>query len=104
MTEATTLAPHIVRSTGKRGGRPYIDGRGIAVDHVAYLHEELAVSAVEIAAEYELSLAEVHAALAYYFDHRPDIDRRRAEDSAYVEDMRRTHSSLVAERLRERGA
>lgn len=58
MTESTTLAPHIVCSPGTRGGRPYIEGRGVAVEHVAYLHEQLALPAPQIAADYGLSLAE----------------------------------------------
>lgn len=32
-------------------------------------------SADEIAAEYDLTLGDVYAALAYYFDHREEINR-----------------------------
>ncbi|CAA9456076.1 MAG: hypothetical protein AVDCRST_MAG02-1527 [uncultured Rubrobacteraceae bacterium] len=38
-------------------------------------HERTGKSADEITSEYDLSLAEVYAALAYYFDHRDEVDR-----------------------------
>jgi uncharacterized protein (DUF433 family) len=53
-------------------------------------HTEYGLSAAEIHAEHpHLSLAQIHAALSYYFDHKTDIDReigRRYED---VERFRR---------------
>jgi hypothetical protein len=33
----------------------------------------------------------VHAALAYYFDHREEIDARMAEDRAFAEALRARH-------------
>ena len=53
---------------------------------IAIWHERMGKSADEIATEYDLSLAEVHAALAYYFDHREEIDRsmREAMDAVAI--------------------
>jgi len=42
---------------------------------LAIWHEEMRMAAAEIAKEYDLSLADVHAALAYYHDHRQEIDK-----------------------------
>ena len=42
---------------------------------MAVWHERLGMRPDEIASEFDLSLAEIHAALAYYFDHRGEIDR-----------------------------
>lgn len=40
--------------------------------------------------------------MAYYYDHRQDIDRLMAESEAYVEQIRRNSSpSLLQEKLRE---
>jgi uncharacterized protein (DUF433 family) len=57
------------------GGKPRITGHRITVQDVVVWHERLGLSADEIASEYGLSLADVYAALAYYYDHREEIDR-----------------------------
>lgn len=90
-----TLDEHIELTPDTAGGRPRIRGRRITVQDIAIRHERLGKSADEIAAEYDLTLADVYAALAYYFDHRAEIDRRIAEDNALVEALReRTPSKL----------
>ncbi len=59
-------------------------------------------SAEEIVLQYPyLTLAEVHSALAYYHDHRDEIDRELAEETAEAEKSRREQSeSAVIARLR----
>jgi uncharacterized protein (DUF433 family) len=57
-----------------RSGRPCIAGTGIRVMDVAaarIFHDQ---SPDEIAAAYGLSLAQVYAALAYYYEHKPALD------------------------------
>lgn len=56
----------------------------------------------EIASEFDLSLAEIHAALAYYFDDRAEIDRALREDEIYVEELRRASPSKLLEKLAAR--
>lgn len=81
---AEKLATHIEATPGVAGGRPRIAGRRITVQNIAIWHERLGLSADEIAGEHDLSLADVHAALAYYFDHREQIDRAIAEDETWI--------------------
>jgi uncharacterized protein (DUF433 family) len=95
-----TLDEHIERTPDTAGGRPRIRGRRITVQHIAIWHERLGKSADEIAAEYDLTLADVHAALAYYFDHREEIDERMAEDRAFVQALRAHTPSLRDQKLR----
>lgn len=57
-----------------RDGRPCIaettiEVAVIAIDKIVYER-----SADEIAADYDLSLAQVYAALSYYYDHKAEID------------------------------
>jgi uncharacterized protein (DUF433 family) len=99
---ASTLDAHIEVTPGVIGGRPRIAGRRIAVQHVAIWHERMGQSAEEIAAEYDLSLADVYAALAYYHDHRAEIDAAIREDEAFAEAFRKQNPSEVQRRLRER--
>lgn len=97
--EAKTLDAHIEVTPGVVGGKPRIAGRRIAVQHVAVWHERLGRSAEEIAAEYGLSLADVYAALAYYHDHREEIDRSMREDEAFAEAFEQQNPSQVRRRL-----
>jgi hypothetical protein len=62
---------------------------------VALWHEHLGRSADEIAAEYDVTLAQVYAALAYYFDHRLELDQSLAERDVLVETLRQQTSSRV---------
>lgn len=49
-------------------------------------------SAEEIVRQYSyLTLAEVHAALAWYFDHPEDVDAELAAEYRDVEDWRQAH-------------
>jgi hypothetical protein len=48
-----------------------------------------------------ITLADVYAALAYYFDHLDEIQREMQEERAFVEDVRRGHSSLLEAKLRQ---
>jgi uncharacterized protein (DUF433 family) len=80
---APTEIKHIVRTPGFYGGRPCIDDYKVSVHDVAALRNH-GYSPEQIVAEHypELSLAQVHAALLYYFEHQDEIDREIAEDDA----------------------
>lgn len=95
-----TLDEHIEREQDAVGEKAHIRGHRITVQDVAIWHERLGKSADEIAAEYELTLADVYAALAYYFDHRDDIDRRIADDHALARALRERTPSKVSDKLR----
>jgi uncharacterized protein (DUF433 family) len=99
---AVGLDRHIVIRPGYSGGKPHIAGHRIKVQDVAIWHERLGQSAAEIAATYPgLSLAEVHAALAYYHSHRAEIDADIRADEEFVAALRSASGpSLVDERLR----
>jgi hypothetical protein len=71
------------------------------VADVVIWHERLGRSPDEIAADHDLTLADVHAALAYYFDHRDEIDQSIVDDRAFAEALRRQLPSKVSQRLRE---
>lgn len=97
-----TMDQHIEISPGVAGGKPHIAGRRITVQNIAIWHERLGISADEIAAEHDLTLADIHAALAYYFDHRQELDRVLEESDAFVEALRQKQASKLKEKLEER--
>jgi len=96
------LAAHIEITPGIAGGRPRVSGRRITVQNIAIWHERLGLTPDEIAAEHDLSLADVHAALAYYFDHRDEIDRAIAADESWIASVRKRTSSPLARKVKRR--
>lgn len=91
----TLAAPHIAISPNIAGGKPRIAGHRITVQNIVIWHERMGHSADEIASSHGLSLADVYAALAYYYDHRHEIDTAILADESYVDHLRtRTPSKL----------
>jgi uncharacterized protein (DUF433 family) len=87
---------YIVHTPGVCGGKPRIAGHRITVQHIAIDHEQLGMSPVEICEAYEgLTLSEVHAALAYYFDHREEIQASIRAGEQLVEEFKRRHPESV---------
>ncbi len=95
----------IVSTPGTRGGRPRIDGHRITVEDVAIWHERMSMSADEIVSAYPtLTLSNVYAALAYYFDNREQIGADFEEGKRFAEAMRdRARASRLQEMLKARG-
>ena len=83
------------------GGKPRIAGHRITVQNIAVWHEWMGKSVDEIADEYDLTLAEVYAALAYYFDHRGEIDKGIEEGQAFVGALRNSTPSKLKAKLQE---
>lgn len=99
MSVEMVLNGHIEIMPAVRGGKPRLAGTRITVDDVVLMHFRLGQSLEEIAGKYDLSLAAVFSAMAYYYDHRTEIDRRIQEDHAFVEAFRRANPSPLQEKL-----
>lgn len=95
-----TLDQHIEDTPGIAGGRARIAGHRITVHNIVVWHERMGQSADEIATEYDLSLSDVYAALAYYFDHRGEIDREIEEGTLFIEALRQSTPSKLTQKLR----
>jgi len=91
---------HIEINSAIAGGKPRIAGHRITIQNVVIWHEYMGKSADEIAAEYGLRLAEVYAALAYYFDHRTEIEQSIRDDEAFVVSLQQQSSSVLQEKLK----
>ncbi len=69
--------------------RPVIAGTRVRIQDVASDYERHGMTAEEIVREFpHLSLAQVHAALSYYFDHRDQIWNALKEDAAFAEQLK----------------
>ncbi len=94
------LDRHIEMTPGTRGGKARIAGTRITVADIAMMNRRLGQSLEEISGKYDLSLAAVYAAMAYYYDHKDEIDRSIEEDEAFAEAFRRDNPSLLQEKLK----
>jgi uncharacterized protein (DUF433 family) len=84
-----TLNNHIDIMPGVCGGKPRVAGHRIRVQDIAVWHDMQGQSATEIVGRFpQLSLADVHAALTYYFDHREEILRDIREDADFVSQLK----------------
>ncbi len=96
---AKSLDQHIVITPGVKSGRPRIAGHRITVQNIVIWHEWMGRTVDEIANDYNLSIADVYAALAYYHDHREEIDKQIKDDEEFVEAMKKEFPSKLAKKL-----
>ncbi len=77
-----TEYPHIVEIDGVLGGDAIIEGTRIAVWHIVGYYYKVGMSVEDILAEWNyLTPAQVFSALAYYHDHKEEVDKLREENS-----------------------
>lgn len=87
---------HVEVSPGTCGGKPRVAGTRIRVQDIAVWHERMGLAADEIVSRYpQLTLASTYAALAYYHDHREEIDAQMEQGRQLVEAARRAHPSKL---------
>jgi uncharacterized protein (DUF433 family) len=92
---AGSLGEHIEVTPGVAGGKLRIAGHRITVMDIAIWHDRIGHSPYEIATEYGLSLADVYAALAYYHDHRAEIDEQMRAGQEFAEALRQQIPSKI---------
>lgn len=85
----------IVKDPEIRGGRAVIVGTTLEVATIAVAKIVGGQSAEEIAADYDLQLPQVYAALAYYYSHKEEID-------AAIQDRRQLARTMKEQRVGSR--
>jgi len=79
------IGTFIDQREGYRGGRPFIAGTGVTVDRISVLMNVDGLTAAEIAEDMSLTLPQVHAAIAFYFANRDEIESWLTEEAAAYE-------------------
>ncbi len=75
--------PHIAHTPGTCGGKPRIAGTRIKVSLIAREYEQDGLSPHQIAeAHPHLTLAQIHAALSYFYDHQAEIAEELEAEAA----------------------
>jgi uncharacterized protein (DUF433 family) len=101
-----SLADFIVKTPGVCSGQPRIAGTRIKVKHVYTWVERMGMTPAQVVAEYpHLTMAQVHAALAYYWSHPDEIHQDIANEAKLVAALQaQAGPSRIQERLAERDA
>jgi uncharacterized protein (DUF433 family) len=98
-------AKHIERVPGRCGGKPCVAGTRIRVWDIYVWHELQGQSPEEIVHNYsQLSLADVHAALAYFWEHRDAIRHEMKEAEDLVSRLRADRGPGLLDDLRRKDA
>jgi uncharacterized protein (DUF433 family) len=93
MSTWTDTGTLIVRSPEIRGGRPRVAGTGVTVRRIVGWYR-LGLNAEGIADRIgRLSIAQVYAALTYYYANREEIEADLAAEAALTEALEREHGA-----------
>jgi uncharacterized protein (DUF433 family) len=85
MVGTVEIGSLIDRDPAIRAGRPKIAGTGVTVMRLAAWYK-MGLTPEEITAQYgHLSLAQIHAALAYYHANVDEIEADLAQEEAFAE-------------------
>jgi uncharacterized protein (DUF433 family) len=71
-----------------RSGRPFILGTTIEVSAIVIATIVHGQTPEQIASEYKLTLTQVHATLAYYYEHKAEVDNLIEHRSQLVDQLR----------------
>jgi len=93
--KVTISYPHIAKTPGVCGGKACIAGTRIRVNNVVFLHKDGANDEKIREAYPDLTPAQIHAALAYYYDNREEIDAELAADEHFFSEAERNWDELV---------
>jgi uncharacterized protein (DUF433 family) len=94
-TAAKTVYSHITKDPEVCGGRACIDGTRIRVVDIACLQREGYTPEKMLEVYPSLNLAQVHAALAYYYDHSEEIESALQEDREVADKIERDRTAFL---------
>jgi uncharacterized protein (DUF433 family) len=101
-TAAKVIHAHIVKVPGVRGGKATIDGTRVCVsDLVCLMRRGLTPEQMRTQlSDRPLTLAEVHSALAYYYDNTDEIEAEFAREDEAEANFEQRKAEVLAERAR----
>jgi uncharacterized protein (DUF433 family) len=98
-----SVKQHISKTPGVCGGRACIAGHRIRVLDIVGWHERRGHSVAQIVEMFPgLTPADVHAALAYYFDNVAEIDNEFKQDEEWARWAQSNLPSLIPTELKEK--
>jgi uncharacterized protein (DUF433 family) len=105
-TVVPVIGEYIVKTPGTCSGEARIAGTRIKVKHIYVWVERMGMTPAEVVATYpHLTMAGVHAALAYYWSHQDEIHKDMEAEAQLVAELKaKSGPSKLQQRLAERHA
>ena len=92
--------PYLTINRNVRGGEPIVSVTGIRVLDIAIRYEVMGMTPEDIVVALpHLTLAQVHDALSYYYEHKDEIDRKWKEAIKSVEAIKKTTPSILEKKI-----
>lgn len=100
---SSVFSKHIEKTAGVCGGRACIAGHRVRVQDIVVWHEKRGYSPDEIVDMFPgITLADVYAALTYYFDNKQEIEDELKKSDEWADWVKATVPSKIATELREK--
>jgi uncharacterized protein (DUF433 family) len=99
----STLVKHIEKTPSVCGGRACIAGHRIRVMDIVGWHEKRGHSIAELLEMFPgISRADVHAALAYYYDNQEEIESEFRKDEEWAQWAEANLPQLIPKEIKEK--
>ncbi|MCI0389278.1 MAG: DUF433 domain-containing protein, partial [Acidobacteria bacterium] len=93
---ANIIIEQITKDPAICGGKACIAGHRVRIMDIAIMREQMGMSVDEIVLHLPmLSLSDVHAALAYYYDNIDEIREEIRQEQEFIAEFRRQHPSTL---------
>ena len=102
-SQTVTIFPHIERTPDVRGGKPCISGTRLTVLDIvyAYLQGHKPEEILTLFSSRPLTLAEVHSALAYHYDHPKEFEEHERRSQEWEKRIEPDSSTFLPRTTRE---
>jgi uncharacterized protein (DUF433 family) len=102
IVSSTSITQHIEITPGVCGGKPRIAGHRIRVQDIVVWHEMMGLSVDEIVYHYpSITLADVYAALSYYYDHLVEIRQNIRDSETFAQELAAKIPSILQRKLKQ---
>jgi uncharacterized protein (DUF433 family) len=99
---STSVTQHIQITPGVCGGKPRIAGHRIRVQDIVVWHEMMGLSPDEIIYHHpSITLADVYAALSYYYDHLEEIRKNIRDSENFAQELAAKTPSILQQKLKQ---
>jgi uncharacterized protein (DUF433 family) len=93
---------HVIRKPEIFGGSPHIAGHRVRVLDIVVWHEKRGFTPDQIVDQFPgITLADVYAALTYYFDNRQEIDAEFKQEARRISDIKPQYPSKLQQKIGE---
>jgi len=92
--------PYITMNKKLRGGAPIIVGTGLRVLDIAVRYELMGLSVEDIVIAFpQLTLPQIHDALSYYYEHKPEIDKEWKDSLGKIAEIKDSYPSILESKI-----